>query len=64
MPHFALSDIQLGGFIIPKGSTVSGSLYHSMRDPRFFKDPEVFNPGRFLDKGTGANLGDNPIKEI
>ncbi len=54
MPHLALNDLHLGDFIIPKGSTVSGSLYHSVRDPRFFKDPELFHPERFLDKGKNC----------
>jgi hypothetical protein len=51
VPHRALKDVQIGNYSIEKGSTVSGSLYHAMRDKRFFENPEIFNPQRFLDKG-------------
>ncbi len=50
-PHKATEDVRIGEFIIPKGCTVSGSLYHAMRDPKWFTNPEVFNPSRFLDSG-------------
>jgi cytochrome P450 len=41
----------VGGYTIPKGSTVLGSLYNAMRDPIRFKDPEIFAPERFIDTG-------------
>jgi cytochrome P450 len=43
-------DFELGGRVIPRGHQiiVSASLIH--RDPRFFSDPERFDPDRFLQR--------------
>jgi cytochrome P450 len=45
----ALQDCELGGYPISAGTTVflSQSVIH--RDPRFFDNPEVFNPDRWAD---------------
>lgn len=48
VPHYAASDVEVGDFVIPKGSTVFGSLFHIMNDPNHFKDPQKFHPERFL----------------
>jgi cytochrome P450 len=39
---------QLGGYEIPKGSIVYAFSYVTHRDPRWFPDPERFDPERFL----------------
>jgi hypothetical protein len=49
--HYALRDVDIEGFTIPKGSTVLGSVLNAMRDPQYFEDPELFNPDRLIDKG-------------
>jgi cytochrome P450 len=48
VPHAAYEDVQLGGFTIPKGATVMPSLFHALYDPEHFKDPDLFNPDRFI----------------
>jgi cytochrome P450 len=48
VPHCALEDVKIGGFTIPKGANIMPSLYHVLRDPSHFKDPDVFNPERFI----------------
>jgi cytochrome P450 len=49
-PGFArepIEDVTIGGYVVPKGSLVSVSTYALHRDPRFFADPERFDPQRF-----------------
>jgi cytochrome P450 len=43
----ALSDLELGGYEIPKGSWIFCSPYVIHRDPRFFANPDQFDPERF-----------------
>jgi cytochrome P450 len=43
----AIEDADLGGFVLPKYSTVFISPYSLHRDPRYFEDPDRFDPERF-----------------
>jgi cytochrome P450 len=43
----ATEDMELGGYAIPKGSILVMSQLLTHRDPRFWKDPESFDPQRF-----------------
>jgi cytochrome P450 len=43
----AVSDLELGGYEIPKGSWISVVPYVTHRDPRFFANPDQFDPERF-----------------
>ena len=45
-------DVQAGPYLIPKGATVLSGLYFIMNDPEHFKNPETFNPDRFIDPKT------------
>lgn len=49
MSRLALQDSVLGGYDIKAGTTVFVSQWISHRDPRFFAQPEVFNPDRWAD---------------
>ncbi|MBE0699001.1 MAG: cytochrome P450, partial [Anaerolineaceae bacterium] len=49
----ALKDDVVGGYTIPAGAVISISPYALQRDPRFWKDPETFNPERFSKQETG-----------
>ncbi len=40
-------DFEVGGYTIPKGSTIMTSMYVLHHDPRFWDDPETFKPERF-----------------
>jgi cytochrome P450 len=44
----ALEDIELGGYLVPKGSIVLLSTYVAHRDPRWFSEPDKFMPERWL----------------
>lgn len=49
-PGFArepIEDVDIGGYVVPKGSLVTVNTYALQRDPRFFGDPERFDPQRF-----------------
>jgi cytochrome P450 len=42
-----IEDVNIGGWDVPKGSLVSVITYALHRDPRFFSNPETFDPDRF-----------------
>ncbi|KAF8908850.1 cytochrome P450 [Gymnopilus junonius] len=42
------------GYYIPKGATVLMNLWAMSHDPRKYKDPELFNPDRYID--SNGNL--------
>lgn len=49
MSRVALHDCVLGGYDVKAGTTVFVSQWITHRDPRFFEQPEVFNPDRWAD---------------
>jgi cytochrome P450 len=49
-PGFArepIEDVRIGGYDVPRGSLITVNTYALHRDPRFFEDPERFDPERF-----------------
>jgi cytochrome P450 len=40
-------DYEFEGHFIPKGTKLQFPMYQMFRDPRYFKDPHVFNPDRW-----------------
>ncbi len=45
----ATEDISLGGYVIPDGTNVTIPQFRVHRDPRFYDDPEAFDPDRWDD---------------
>jgi cytochrome P450 len=43
----AVSNVELGGYELPKGSWIAVAPYVTQRDPRFFANPDQFDPERF-----------------
>jgi len=46
-PRQAVTDVELGGYVLPKGCQVLVSPYVLQHDPRSFPDPKQFDPERF-----------------
>lgn len=49
----ALGDDEFDGHLVPAGSTVLVPAFQLHRDPRFWTDPEAFDPTRFLPENSG-----------
>ncbi|XP_063915649.1 cytochrome P450 306a1-like [Zophobas morio] len=49
IPHSTSEEICIEGFTIPKGVMIMPLLWAIHMDPQFYKEPEEFRPGRFLD---------------
>lgn len=45
----AVEDTEIGGRAVPKGTTIVICAYAVHRDPRFFPDPEKFDPERWAE---------------
>ncbi|KAJ8402739.1 hypothetical protein AAFF_G00364110 [Aldrovandia affinis] len=56
IPHVALADSSIGEYTIEKGARVIINLWSLHHDEKEWKNPEIFDPGRFLDE-EGSSLG-------
>uniref|UniRef100_A0A8C5F752 Cytochrome P450, family 17, subfamily A, polypeptide 1 n=1 Tax=Gadus morhua TaxID=8049 RepID=A0A8C5F752_GADMO len=57
IPHVALADTSIGNFAVSKGDRVIINLWSLHHDEKEWKNPEIFDPGRFLDaEGSGVAL--------
>ncbi|XP_060557141.1 cytochrome P450 2U1-like [Ruditapes philippinarum] len=50
LPHYTSADTTLSGYHIPKGTVILPMQYSVSMDPNLFKNPEKFDPGRFIDE--------------
>jgi cytochrome P450 len=51
-PRFAMADDEIDGYRIPRGTVVGVSLHTLHRDPRWWPDPERYDPTRFTDRAV------------
>ncbi|XP_057633422.1 cytochrome P450 2C26-like isoform X2 [Chionomys nivalis] len=49
LPHEVTCDVKFRNFLIPKGTTILTSLSSVLYDSNEFPNPEMFDPGHFLD---------------
>ncbi|XP_042316822.1 cytochrome P450 2J6-like [Sceloporus undulatus] len=48
-PRQSAKDVNIGGFLIPKGTLIFPDLRSVLLDPKQWETPEEFNPNHFLD---------------
>ncbi|XP_038201430.1 cytochrome P450 2C25-like [Arvicola amphibius] len=58
LPHAVTCDIKFRNYLIPKGTTVITSLSSVLNDSKEFPNPEIFDPGHFLDKNGNFKKSD------
>ncbi|XP_003723543.2 cytochrome P450 2U1 [Strongylocentrotus purpuratus] len=52
VPHAPVQDTVLNGYDIPKGTVVLPNLWAIHHEPDLWKNPDEFNPARFLNPDT------------
>jgi cytochrome P450 len=50
----AIEDVRIGEWLVPKGSLVTMPFFVAQRDPRWFAQPDRFDPARFLGDAARA----------
>ncbi|KAL2083457.1 hypothetical protein ACEWY4_021230 [Coilia grayii] len=50
IPHMALADTSIGDYTVKRGARVIINLWSLHHDQKEWKNPDLFDPGRFLDK--------------
>jgi cytochrome P450 len=55
MGREAIEEVDLGAVVLPKGAIVLMAQWVVQRDPRWYRDPEVFRPERWLDHSLDGN---------
>ncbi|KAM4852523.1 cytochrome P450 2C3-like [Thomomys bottae] len=58
LSHAVTKDIQLGKYLIPKGTNILTSLHSVLHDDKEFPNPEKFDPGHFLDASGNFKKSD------
>ncbi|KZT58477.1 cytochrome P450 [Calocera cornea HHB12733] len=59
IPHMASEDFEYKGYTFKKGTVFLDNLWSQTRDPHLYRNPELFDPSRFLDD-SGNLLPINP----
>ncbi|KAJ7440250.1 cytochrome P450 [Mycena latifolia] len=48
VPHAALEDTLVNGYLIPKGTIIIANLWNILNDPEIYPSPAAFDPERYL----------------
>ncbi len=52
VPHYNKQETRLKGYLIPKNTAIFINIWNLHHDERFWRDPWVFDPQRFLQNGS------------
>ncbi|XP_074195461.1 cytochrome P450 2C19 [Rhinolophus sinicus] len=58
LPHSVIRDVKFRNYLIPKGTTIFTSLTSVLHSDKEFPNPEVFDPGHFLDESGNFKKSD------
>ncbi|XP_076690223.1 cytochrome P450 2C18 isoform X3 [Callospermophilus lateralis] len=58
LPHAVTCDVKFRNYFIPKGTRIITSLTSVLHDDKEFPNPEVFDPGHFLDESGNFKKSD------
>ncbi|KAL1765539.1 cytochrome P450 2C29 isoform X3, partial [Sigmodon hispidus] len=61
LPHAVTCDVKFRNYLIPKGTKVITSLSSVLHDSKEFPNPEMFDPGHFLDENGNFKKSDHFI---
>lgn len=48
VPHITTKDTRLYGYDVPKDTILFPNVYSACYDPKYWENPELFNPNRFI----------------
>ncbi|XP_025252659.1 cytochrome P450 2C18 isoform X3 [Theropithecus gelada] len=58
LPHAVTCDVKFRNYLIPKGTTIITSLTSVLHNDKEFPNPEMFDPGHFLDRSGNFKKSD------
>uniref|UniRef100_A0A2K5PGR4 Cytochrome P450 family 2 subfamily C member 8 n=1 Tax=Cebus imitator TaxID=2715852 RepID=A0A2K5PGR4_CEBIM len=58
VPHAVTTDIKFRNYLIPKGTAIMPSLSSVLHSDKEFPNPNIFDPGHFLDKNGNFKKSD------
>ncbi|KAH9836267.1 cytochrome P450 monooxygenase [Rhodofomes roseus] len=64
IPRRLMDDDEYRGYHIPKGTSVIANIWQMGRDSNYYKDPDTFNPDRFIDPKPGSLVELDPREYI